>query len=96
MLHGLLREFLGHLDIQLKAIADALAVANSEVVSQVAHSIKGGAAVLSAHSLMNAAGVLEEFGKSGDLLKGEDCFVLLKREVARLRCYCMELPDRDA
>ena len=96
MVQELIRDFLGHLDLQVTAIAAALAEANAEVVAQVAHSIKGGAAVLSAHSLMNAAGVLEEFGKSGDLLNGEDCLLLVEKEVARLRSYCMALTGSDA
>ncbi|MEN8135395.1 MAG: Hpt domain-containing protein [Thermodesulfobacteriota bacterium] len=91
MFQGLLLESLGFLDIQLKAIAAALAEANLDVVCQVAHSIKGGAAVLSAHSLMDAAAVLEELGKSGDLPKSEACFLIVEREIARLRCYCKEL-----
>jgi len=95
MVQELIRDFLGHLDLQVTAIAAALAEANAEVVAQVAHSIKGGAAVLSAHSLMNAAGVLEEFGKSGDLLNGEDCLLLVEKEVARLRSYCMALTGSD-
>ncbi len=94
--HELIREFLGHLDLQVTAIAAALAEANAEVVAQVAHSIKGGAAVLSAHSVMNAAGVLEDVGKSGDLLNGEDCLLLVEKEVARLRAYCMSLTGSDA
>ena len=96
MLLELLAEFSGHLKIQVEAIAIALAEANSDVVCQVAHSIKGGAAVLSAHPLMNAAAVLEEIGKSGDLAKGGDCFRILEREVARLRVYCEGLPNSDA
>ena len=96
MLLGLLSEFSGHLEIQVEAIAIALTEANADVVCKVAHSIKGGAAVLSAHSLMNAAAVLEEIGKSGDLPKGEDCFLILEREVARMRCYCKGLTNSDA
>jgi HPt (histidine-containing phosphotransfer) domain-containing protein len=96
MLLGLLSEFSGNLEIQVEAIAVALAESNSDVVCKVAHSIKGGAAVLSAHSLMNAAAALEEIGKSGDLPKSEDCFLILAREVARLRCYCKDLMNNDA
>lgn len=96
MIRGLLLEFSGHLDVQLKAIAVALAEADADVVCRVAHSIKGGAAVLSAHSLMRAAAVLEEIGKSGDLLKGKECFLVLEREVGLVCCYCKGLTDNDA
>ncbi len=96
MLQELLLEFLAQLDMQVKAITAALAEANSGVVCQVAHSIKGGAAVLSAHSLMSAAAFLEELGKSGDLPEGEDSLLMLEREVARLRCYCKGVANNDA
>lgn len=88
MLLGLLTEFSSHLEIQLEDIAVALAGADLDIVCKVTHSIKGGAAVLAAHSLMKAAAVLEESGKAGDLPKSEECSLVLAHEVARLRCYC--------
>lgn len=88
MLLGLLAEFSGHLEIQLEDITVALAEEDVDIVCKISHSIKGGAAVLAAHSLMKAATVLEESGKAGDLPKSEECALILAREVARLRCYC--------
>ena len=88
MLLGLLAEFAAQLETQLEKIVVALAEADFGVVCKITHSIKGGAAVLAAHPLMNAAAVLEESGKAGDLVKSEECSLVLAGEVARLRCYC--------
>ena len=95
MVMSLLKEFLTNLDNQMKVIADALADANPDVLRKVAHSIKGGAAVLSAHALMAVAAILEEIGQSGDLAKGEEGLLTLAREAALLRCYCDELTKRS-
>jgi HPt (histidine-containing phosphotransfer) domain-containing protein len=91
MVMSLLWEFLTNLDNQMKAISGALADADPGVLRKVAHSIKGGAAVLSAHPLMTVAAILEEIGQSGDLAKGEEGVLALTREAALLRCYCDEL-----
>lgn len=88
MLLGLLADFAAQLETQLEEIVVALADGDFEIVCKVAHSIKGGAAVLAAHPLMNAATVLEESGGAGDLVKSEDGYLILVGEVARLRRYC--------
>ena len=85
---GLLQEFLAGLSSQVEAISCALSEVNPEVVRKEAHYIKGGAAVLSAHALMDAAAVLERIGRSGDLAEGEEGLVKLAREVALLLRYC--------
>ena len=58
MVLSLLKEFSGQLEIQMKAISGALLDANPDVVRKEAHSIKGGAAVLAAHSVLAAAAAL--------------------------------------
>ena len=90
----LLKEFLKNLDNQIKAISTALADANPEMLRTEAHSIKGGAAVLSVYSVMSAAAVLEEIAKSGDLAKGQEGLSVLAREADLLQLYCNELLKR--
>lgn len=93
MLLGILAEFAAQLEIQLEEIVVALAEADLDLVCKITHSIKGGAAVLAAHPLMNAATVLEESGRAGDLVQSEAGYLLLVDEVARLRCYCDGLAE---
>lgn len=84
----LVGDFLRLLDEQKKSIVEALAGSDPEKLRREAHSIKGGAAVLSAGSLMEAAAALEAVGRSGDLADGEEAFSRLEREVSRLAlCY---------
>jgi len=84
----LVGDFLQLLDEQKKSIAEALAGSNPDNLRREAHSIKGGAAVLSVGPLMEAAAVLEAIGRSGDLAGGEEAFSKLEREVDRLAsCY---------
>ena len=71
-------------DEQKKTIKVALADNDPEKLRRESHSIKGGAAVLSAGPLLEAAKVLEEIGRSGDLSGGEEAFSRLEEEAARL------------
>jgi HPt (histidine-containing phosphotransfer) domain-containing protein len=91
---ALILEFSNHLELQIRAIAGALADADHREVGRIAHSIKGGAAVLAARTLMNAASVLEETVRTGDLTKSEDAFRGLTRAVDRFRCYCGAMTGR--
>ena len=91
MVFSLLHEFSTNLEDQIKAISDALADENPEEVRLVAHSIKGGAAVFCAYSIMAMAASLEEIGKSGDLAQGENKILSLTKEATVLRSYCKEL-----
>ncbi|MEN8142468.1 MAG: Hpt domain-containing protein, partial [Thermodesulfobacteriota bacterium] len=62
-----------------------------ETVMKEAHSLKGGAAVLSAQALFGAAVELEAIGRSGDLAEGESALRKIKVEAERLAQYCNEL-----
>jgi len=88
---GLINEFLETIDNQRKVLIGALDMADCETVRKEAHSIKGGAAVLSAHPLMAAAALLEEAGKAGDLVEGSNGLRVLEKEIALLMNYCNEL-----
>jgi HPt (histidine-containing phosphotransfer) domain-containing protein len=78
-------------DEQKKTIVEALAENDPEKLRREAHSVKGGAAVLSAGPLLEAAKVLEEIGRSGDLSGGEEAFTRLEGEAARLAACCESL-----
>ena len=85
---GLIGDFLRLLDEQKKNIVKALAAADPENLRKEAHSIKGGAAVLTAGPLMEIAAALEAIGRSGDLAGGEEAFSLLEGESSRIAaCY---------
>ena len=72
---------------QRKNLVEALGGHDQEKIRREAHSIKGGAAVLSAGPLMKAAAALEEAGRSGDLSRSEEAFSTLEIEVDRLAAY---------
>ena len=77
-------------DEQKKTIIEALADQDPEKLRREAHSIKGGAAVLSAGPLLEAAATLEEIGRSGDLSGAEEAFMRLEGEAARLAA-CLQV-----
>ena len=84
----LIGDFLKLLDEQKKNIVKALAASEPVNLRKEAHSIKGGAAVLTAGPLMEIAAALEAIGRSGDLAGGEETFSSLEREVSRISlCY---------
>lgn len=91
----LLGDFLKNFDNQSQVLSAALNEADCERIRKEAHSIKGGAAVLTANSLMAAAAFLEEAGKKGDLAGGEKGLKALNREIALLTTYFDELKKED-
>ncbi len=92
---NLLEEFLLLLKQQVKTISEALAEINPDIVLKEAHSIKGGAAVLSSEALAGAAYEIESIGRSGDLSGGESALRKLKFEAERLARYCSELREEE-
>jgi signal transduction histidine kinase/DNA-binding response OmpR family regulator len=79
--------FLQDVKKQVETIANALGNADSKTVYQEAHSIKGGAGNLTAHTLSQAASVLEKIGRSEDLAKGTEALTVLKKEIKKLEEY---------
>ncbi|MCP4647618.1 MAG: response regulator, partial [bacterium] len=67
-----LAEFLQNVSTQIETIRQALPDGELEVVRQEAHSIKGGAANLTAHDLSGVAFELEKAGESGDSEGGSE------------------------
>lgn len=91
----LLGGFLTDLNGEMDVISAALAREDHDVVRKTAHSIKGGAAVLFAFPLMDAAAILEETGRSGDLVNGVEELSMLAEEVACLRNHYKELMKKN-
>ncbi len=84
--------FLENVRIQTKSIKQALSDGNSEIVKKEAHSIKGGAANLTAHKLSGIAAELENIGKSGDLKDGREVFKKLEQEFYSLETFVKNRP----
>ncbi len=90
LLRNVLEEFFGNVETQIEIIRQALSDQDGEAIRKESHSIKGGAANLTAHTLSQIAFDLERVGKSGDLSKGgatleqlENAFYCLKTYVAK-------------
>ncbi len=82
-----LAEFLQNVSTQIETIRQALPEGELEVVRQEAHSIKGGAANLTALDLSGVAFELEKAGESGDSESGVEIFEMLKKEFDTLKEY---------
>jgi len=82
-----LEGFLENVRAQIPAIRQAITDGDSEVVSREAHSIKGGAANLTADVLSKIAFELENIGKSGALEGGIQVLERLEEEFRRLEGY---------
>jgi CheY-like chemotaxis protein len=75
---------------QIEAIRQVILDGDAEVVRREAHSIKGGAANLTAYSLSKVAFELENIGKSGVLEGGTEVLERLEKEFHRLEGYARE------
>ena len=73
---------------QIVALRRAISDGDAEVVRRDAHSIKGGAANLTADDLSKVAFELEKAGKSGALEAGPDILERLEKEFKRLDAFC--------
>ncbi|GEM_PF-495210 len=91
-LNELLEGFLQHLDVQIVQIREALRRGKADAVWKEAHSIKGGAANLSADILSEIAYQLEIEGKSGSLKKCPLILEKLEKEYCRLKHFAENLP----
>jgi len=79
--------FLENVRAQIGTIRQAISDGDAEVVKREAHSIKGGAANLTADELSSVALELENIGKSGVLEGGAEDLERLEKEVYRLEDY---------
>ncbi|MBN2297254.1 MAG: PAS domain S-box protein [Deltaproteobacteria bacterium] len=89
-LRELLEEFIRNVKGQIQTIQKAITDGNAEKVRTEAHSIKGGAANLTADDLAKAAYDLEMLGKSGDVADGAELLERLETELVRVESYSMK------
>ena len=82
-----LEGFIGNVTSQIKLIRQAISDGDAETVRREAHSIKGGAANLTANDLSGIAFEIENIGKSGMLEEGIDSLQKLEREFFRLEHF---------
>ncbi len=85
-----LEGFLDNVRAQIGTIHQAISSGDAEVVRKEAHSIKGGAANLTADELSRIAFKLENIGKSGLLEGGTEVLERLEREFHRLEVYAKD------
>jgi HPt (histidine-containing phosphotransfer) domain-containing protein len=90
-LMGVVEGFLEHAGNQINAIRRALTDGDSEAVMRKAHSMKGGAATLTADKLSGIAHELEIIGESGLLGRGGDVLTILEKEFHRLEIYVRDI-----
>jgi len=86
-LMDVLKGFLENVRAQIETIHQAISKGDAEVVRKEAHSIKGGAANLTADELSKIAFELENLGKSGMLEEDDVVLERLKKEFYRLENY---------
>ncbi|MBE9541160.1 MAG: Hpt domain-containing protein [Proteobacteria bacterium] len=82
-----LEGFLDNVRAQIETIHQAISNGDAEVVWKEAHSIKGGAANLTANELSSVAIELENIGKSGVPEGGIEALERLKKEFYRLENF---------
>ena len=82
-----LTDFVDVAGSQIEAIHQAISNGDAEKVWKEAHSIKGGAANLTAENLSRTALDLETMGKSEDLHGCREALARLKIEYDRLKAY---------
>ena len=82
-----LEGFFGNVTSQIGTIRQAIFEGDAEAVRREAHSIKGGAANLTANDLSGVAFEIENIGKSGMLEEGIDALQKLEREFFRLERF---------
>jgi len=79
--------FLENVRVQTGTIRQAISDGDAETVWKEAHSIKGGAANLTADELSGVAFELENIGKSGVLEESGKVLERLEKEISRLKVY---------
>jgi HPt (histidine-containing phosphotransfer) domain-containing protein len=82
-----LEGFLDNVRAQIGTIHQAITDGDAETVRSEAHSIKGGAANLTADELSRIAFELEDIDKSGALEGGIESLCRLEKEFHRLEVY---------
>ncbi len=87
ILSELLWKLMDDVRAQIGNIQKALPKGNIELVRREAHTIKGGASMLTADDLSSVASELEQIAKSGSLEGGPEILERLEKEFSRLEAY---------
>lgn len=87
LLKRLMEGFMTDVRKQIKIIRQAIAEGNSELVKREAHSIKGGAANLTAEALSELALAIEVTGKQKDLDRSAQALAKFEMEFHRFEDY---------
>ncbi|MFA5905580.1 MAG: response regulator [Desulfobacula sp.] len=82
-----LDEFIRTVGEQVPKIRQAIASKDADTLKQEAHSIKGGAANLTAYELSKAAGSLEDMGKNNHFENDRAAFEIFEKAYLRLKNY---------
>ncbi len=86
-----LNEFIGIVGELIPKIQQAVVSKDADTLKQETHSIKGGAANLTADELAEAAGVLEGMGKTNNFDHGPEAFEIFEKAYLRLKNH--PIPD---
>ena len=90
-LKGVVDGYVGTVKGQIEIMRTAIARGRAEDVKREAHSIKGGAANLTAEALAGCARELEQLSGTGMLHGAVDVLARLEREFSRLEEYALRL-----
>ncbi len=77
--------FIKDLPDQMAAIQNAVEKEDGLIIEDISHALKGRCAQLFALDAAEAAGRLEEIGRSGDLTEAKEAYAAFEKEVARLK-----------
>ncbi|MCP4673205.1 MAG: Hpt domain-containing protein [Desulfobacula sp.] len=87
ILNKVINVFLENARDQIKTLRQAIIDSDPDVVKKEAHTIKGGAANITANELSKIAFELENIGKSGELKGAADVMDRFEKEFSSLEVY---------
>jgi PAS domain S-box-containing protein len=90
LLSEVIEDFIKRVGVQMGIIRGALSCGDAETVRNQAHSIKGGAANITAKALSRIAFALEDKGKSKELKDAGDIADALEMELEALKHFVLE------
>jgi PAS domain S-box-containing protein len=85
LLHEIVGIFLTRYPNQIDKIRQALSTRDSKILERAAHSLKGSAANLLAHGVVEAASKLEEMGRAGSFAGSAGALQSLETEIMKLQ-----------
>jgi CheY-like chemotaxis protein len=85
LLREILAIFLAQSPKHMEKIREAISDQNPKVLERAAHALKGTAANLLAHGVVEAASKLEEIGRAGSVAGSKEAVVSLEEELGKLQ-----------